>query len=82
MTDRGMVLYVSGIDLRDRTPIYDIKPYLPYVDCHPDAREGFASDVKDYGLKVDFPEELLAVFPEEKRQALIEVLQQDPRPSY
>lgn len=82
MTDRGMVLYVSGIDLRDGTPIYDIKPYLPYVDCHPDAREGFASEVKDYGLEVDFPEEMLAVFPEEKRQALIQVLEQDPRPSY
>ena len=82
MTDRGMVLYVSGVDLRDQTPIYDIKPYLPYVDCHPDGAEGFAGEVKDYRLEVVFPEELLALFPEEKRQALIQVLGQDPRPSY
>lgn len=82
MTAEGPVLYVSGIDLRNRTPIYDIKPYLPYVDCHSDVREGFAGMVKGYELKVEFPQELLERFPEAKRRAIIEVLKQDPRPSY
>lgn len=80
--EKGPVLHVAGVDLRDGTPIYDIKPYLSYADCHPDAREGFAHDVKDYELKVDFPEELLNTYPVEKRQAIVEVLKQDPRPSY
>ena len=81
-THEGPVLYVSGIDLRDNTPIYDIKPYLPYVDSHPDARGGFAREVEDYELQVDFPEELLNCFPVGKRQSIIEVLKQDPRPGY
>ncbi|MBO5346759.1 MAG: tRNA (N6-threonylcarbamoyladenosine(37)-N6)-methyltransferase TrmO [Lachnospiraceae bacterium] len=81
-TDRGPVLHVSGIDLRHNTPIYDIKPYLPYVDCHADATGGFAHEVKDYELQVTFPRELLAQIPEEKQTAIIEVLKQDPRPSY
>lgn len=80
-TEEGPVLHVSGVDLRDKTPIYDIKPYLPYADCHPDATEGFAGEVKEYSLQVNFPEELLAKFPPEKRTAIIEVLKQDPRPS-
>lgn len=82
MTDKGPVLHVAGIDLRDKTPIYDIKPYLPYADCHVDAREGFAGKIKDYHLEVNFPKELLMEIPEEKQKALIEVLKQDPRPSY
>lgn len=81
-TENGPILHVSGIDLRNHTPIYDIKPYLPHVDSHPDARAGFAGAVKDYELDVIFPEELLKQIPEEKREALIEVLKQDPRPSY
>ncbi len=81
-TKRGPVLHVSGIDLRDRTPIYDIKPYLPHVDCHPDASGGFAEEARDYGLEVDFPKELLKLLPEEKRSAAVKVLEQDPRPSY
>ena len=81
-TDRGPVLHVSGVDLRHNTPIYDIKPYLPYVDCHTDAAGGFAHEVKDYELQVVFPEELLARFPAEKQAAIIAVLKQDPRPSY
>ena len=81
MTDKGPVLHVAGVDLRDKTPIYDIKPYLPYADCHPDAKEGFAGEVKEYALQVEFPGELLERLPEEKRQAIIEVLKQDPRPS-
>ena len=82
MTEKGPVLHVSGIDLRDNTPIYDIKPYLPYVDCHPDAADGFAAEVRDYALNVEFPEYLLEQIPAEKRKAIVEVLKQDPRPSY
>ncbi|MBQ8816176.1 MAG: tRNA (N6-threonylcarbamoyladenosine(37)-N6)-methyltransferase TrmO [Lachnospiraceae bacterium] len=81
-TERGPVLHVAGVDLRHNTPIYDIKPYLPYVDCHTDATGGFAHEVKDYELKVEFSEALLERIPEEKRQAIIAVLKQDPRPSY
>ena len=73
---------MSGIDLRHNTPIYDIKPYLPYVDCHTDATGGFAHEVKDYELQVDFPEELLEKIPAEKQRAIVAVLKQDPRPSY
>ena len=81
LTDKGPVLHVAGVDLRDKTPIYDIKPYLPYADCHPDAQEGFAGEVKEYELQVQFPKELLEKLPEAKRKAIIEVLKQDPRPS-
>ncbi len=81
LTDKGPVLYVAGVDLRDKTPIYDIKPYLPYADCHTDAKEGFAGAVKDYELEVVFPEALLNRLPVEKHKAIIEVLKQDPRPS-
>ncbi|MBE6024540.1 MAG: tRNA (N6-threonylcarbamoyladenosine(37)-N6)-methyltransferase TrmO [Cellulosilyticum sp.] len=78
----GPVLTVVGADLLDGTPIYDIKPYLPYVDSHPEALGGFAQKNSDYGLEVVFPEEWLSLVPEEKRHALIQVLAQDPRPSY
>lgn len=81
-TGEGPVLVVSGIDLRDNTPIYDIKPYLPYVDCHAHARGGFAEEKKDYGLAVVFAEEWLMMLPENKQKALIELLKQDPRPAY
>lgn len=81
-TSRGPVIHVLGADLRHNTPIYDIKPYLPYADCHPDATGGFAEAVKDYELTVDFPAELLGRIPEGKREAVVEVLKQDPRPSY
>lgn len=82
LTERGPVLHVSGADLRDGTPIYDIKPYLRYVDSHPDATDGFAEETKDHRLQVTFPQELLEMFPIEKRDAILEVLAQDPRPSY
>lgn len=78
----GPVLYVSGADLMHGTPIYDIKPYLPYTDCHPDAVGGFADAFVDYKLNMIVPESLLTQIPEEKREALIGVLSQDPRPSY
>ncbi len=78
----GPVLVISGADLMNGTPIYDIKPYLPFTDSHPDAAGGFADAFVDYGLQVKFPEELLQLVPEEKREGLIGVLSQDPRPSY
>lgn len=78
----GPVLLVAGADLMDGTPIYDIKPYLPYADCKPDAAGGFASIPKEAALAVDCPEELLEAVPEDKRAALLAVLAQDPRPQY
>ena len=81
-TANGPVLHVSGIDMRNRTPVYDINPYLPYVDCHVDATNGFAGRVKDDTMEVNFPENLLQKVPVEKREALLELLRQDPRPAY
>ena len=78
----GPILYVAGADLMDGTPIYDIKPYIAYADSHPDATEGFAGAVKGKELAVEFPEELLRQYPEEKQEAIIGVLKQDPRPAY
>lgn len=80
--DLGPVLHVSGSDLMDRTPIYDIKPYLPFTDSHPEAVGGFADPYKDYALEVDFPEKWICFIPEERREALLGVLAHDPRPSY
>ena len=82
MTQKGPVLHVSGADLMDGTPIYDVKPYLPYTDSHPQARSGFAEEFVDYALAVEFPEKLLEKIPEEKREALLGILAQDPRPAY
>ena len=78
----GPVLEVSGADLLDGTPIYDIKPYLPYTDCQPEAKGGFAKDAPQPRLTVEIPAELMEAFPAEKRDALIGVLELDPRPSY
>ena len=78
----GPVLIVAGADLMDGTPIYDIKPYLPYTDSRPEAAGGFAEDVYDYALEVDFPPALLERIPPEHRQALLGLLAQDPRPAY
>lgn len=78
----GPVLHVSGVDMLDNTPIYDIKPYLPYVDSHPEAVAGFAEPVKDYKLEVEFPDQWLHLIPAERREAILEVLALDPRPSY
>ena len=79
---RGDVLIVSGCDLLDGTPIFDIKPYLPAADIRADAVGGYAEDFTGYKLRVVFPPELLAAIPESKRAALIEALADDPRPSY
>ena len=78
----GTVLHVGGADLMDGTPIFDIKPYIPYGDSHPDATGGFTDTAGEFLLDVDFPEVLLALLPEDKREAAIGVLSHDPRPSY
>lgn len=75
-------LVVSGADLMNGTPIYDIKPYLPHIDSHPDARGGFAVPAAEHRLEVVFPELWLEKVPEQLRDGLTEVLAQDPRPSY
>lgn len=77
----GPVLIISGADLMDGTPIYDIKPYIPYTDAHPEAAGGFAP-AADRTLAVVFPPELLRQLPSRQHEAVIEVLSQDPRPSY
>ena len=81
-TSEGMVIHVAGADLMDGTPIFDIKPYIPYSDCHPDALGGFTSTAGDFLLKVNFPEDLLKQLPEGKQEAAQAVLSHDPRPSY
>ena len=78
----GPVLHVSGADLMDGTPIYDIKPYIAYTDSHPDAVSGFASKPAEYLLEVTIPDELLEKIPETQRESLISVLAHDPRPQY
>ena len=80
--DVGPVLLVRGADLMDGTPIYDVKPYIPYADCHPEATEGFTAPGQDYLLTVDIPAPLLGRVPPDRRAALREVLAQDPRPAY
>ena len=80
--EKGMVIEVEGADLMDGTPIFDIKPYLPYVDCVPDARGGFADVVKNYALEVEIPEIYLSKLPEEHRECVRQILAGDPRPSY
>ena len=79
---RGTTLLVSGADLMDGTPIFDIKPYLAYTDAHPEAAGGFAQQNPAGTLAVRCPEALLALLPETRRAALLAVLAQDPRPGY
>ncbi len=80
--NEGPVLIVRGADLMDGTPIYDIKPYIPYADCHPDAAQGFTGQTQMHTLDVTCPDELWAKVPAAERDALRGVLQCDPRPSY
>lgn len=77
----GPILHVRGADLKDGTRILDIKPYIPYADCHTDATGGFSTEVYEYQLEVDFPDELRACFPANKLNALVAVLSEDPRPA-
>ncbi len=81
-TEQGPVLHVSGADLMDGTPIFDIKPYLTYADSHADAAEGFAHTKREHTLRVQLPPELLKQIPPEHADALRGVLAHDPRPSY
>ena len=78
----GLVLHVSGVDLMDGTPIYDIKPYLPYADSIPMARDGFVGERERAQLEVTIPQALLERIPQEKREGLIGALKSDPRPAY
>ena len=80
--DLGPVIHVSGGDLMDGTPIFDIKPYIPYADSHPEALGGFTDTAGEFLLQVDFPPALLELLPEGKRAAAVGVLSHDPRPSY
>ncbi len=80
--DEGCVLIVSGVDLLDKTPILDIKPYIPHADLKPDATGSYSDDAKDYRLTVHFPDELLKKLPMDKRDAVMECLADDPRPAY
>lgn len=78
----GTVIHVAGADLMDGTPIFDIKPYIPYGDCHPEASGGFTDTAGDFLLNVDFPAHLLQKLPQDKQEAALGVLSHDPRPSY
>ena len=78
----GTVIHVGGADLMDGTPIFDIKPYIPYADCQPEALSGFTGGTEGELLEVDFPEALLEILPQDKQQAAIGILAHDPRPSY
>ena len=78
----GTVLHVGGADLMDGTPIFDIKPYIPYGDCHPEATGGFTDTAGEFLLQVDFPPALRNILPQDKQAAAIGVLSHDPRPSY
>lgn len=78
----GPMLYITGADLMDGTPIYDIKPYLPYTDSHPDARSGFATRPAEQLLEVEYSQSVLSTLPAHLQQALIDVLAHDPRPQY
>ncbi len=80
--EEGPVIYVKGADLMNGTPIFDIKPYVPYTDSHPEASSGFAGDVFDHSMKVEITDEILEQIPMEKREAVLEMLAQDPRPGY
>lgn len=78
----GDILVVEGVDMMDGTPIYDIKPYIRFSDCHEDAVSGFSDNVLEHSLKVEYDDEMLSIFTDAQRDELIGCLQQDPRPSY
>ena len=80
--EKGPVLHVTGADMVDGTPLYDIKPYIPYADSHPEASGGFSDKAYAYSLKVQFGDGLLQKVEEEHRKAIEQLLSQDPRPSY
>jgi tRNA-Thr(GGU) m(6)t(6)A37 methyltransferase TsaA len=79
---KGPIIEVSGIDMVDKTPIYDIKPYLPYADSVENASAGFTEEIENFILDVEYDGDIMENFPLEKREGLIKILAQDPRPSY
>lgn len=81
-TSNGCELIIEGADLLNGTPIYDIKPYIPYTDCVDNALGGYAQEHKEYSLNVDISENLLSKISDDKRQILIDILKDDPRPAY
>ena len=78
----GRLLHVSGVDMLDGTPVYDIKPYLPYADSYPDATDGFAGRVRGNRIAVSIPEEMLIKIEEKERDTIKQLLSQDPRTAY
>lgn len=80
--DVGTTLLVEGVDMLDKTPIYDIKPYLPYLEGKPDVAGGFAEQVKDRNLTVEIPKEWEEIIPPNQSEVIQELLKQDPRPAY
>lgn len=80
--EHGPIIYVSGVDLMNDTPIYDIKPYITYTDSRPDAVQGFAENFKDYALEIIIDEKFLNMIPKNKQSGLIGILRHDPRPAY
>ncbi len=80
--ESGPVLYVSGVDMMNGTPVYDIKPYIPYTDSYPEAGSGFVDDTDRNELEVCFPDNLLQIIPDAKQQTVVRLLSLDPRPSY
>lgn len=80
--ENAPIITVSGVDMTDGTPIYDIKPYIPIADCIPTASEGYTAQTKKYKINISCDEKLLSIIPENKRQALLELLSNDPRPAY
>lgn len=78
----GVVLHVSGIDMMDGTPVYDIKPYLPFTDAHPEAEAGWTDAADKRSLQVTFPNNLLERLPDAKRKGAVDFLSHDPRPAY
>lgn len=80
--ENAPIITVSGVDMTDGTPIYDIKPYIPIADCIPTASEGYTAQTKKYKINVSCDENLLSIISENKRQALLELLANDPRPAY
>ncbi len=81
-SSEGPLLHVAGADLMDGTPIFDIKPYIPYTDAHPDARSGFAPTPAQRLLQVECPDNLLMLIDEPLRPSLLQLLAHDPRPQY
>ena len=78
----GPIIHIKGADMMDGTPIYDIKPYIPYADCHPEATDGFTAENNDHRLTVEIPQSLQGALSPEKLEALRGVLARDPRPAY